>query len=59
MAGLAKLARGLSTLPGLALNALLPPRCLSCGTAVERPGALCPGCWEGVDFLAAPYCAAC
>jgi ComF family protein len=59
MSGLGTIPRGLKALPGLALNALLPPRCLACGGAVERPGALCPVCWEAVDFLGPPLCAGC
>lgn len=42
-----------------ALDGLLPPRCLACGTVVERSGALCAGCWHDVRFLGAPLCAAC
>ena len=53
------LARGLRTLPGLALNALLPPRCLGCGKVVARTAALCAGCWKGVQFLDPPLCALC
>ena len=56
MAFPSNLARGLS---GLALNALLPPRCLVCGVTVDAPGALCGACWEEVDFLSAPQCACC
>ena len=40
------------------LDALLPPRCLSCGTAVEGE-ALCPDCWRRVRFLSSPVCEAC
>jgi ComF family protein len=43
----------------LALDALLPPRCLGCGGMVADPGALCPACWERIDFLAAPLCERC
>lgn len=46
-------------LPRVALNALLPPRCLSCGAGVEQPGSLCAVCWARLSFLAAPFCAAC
>ncbi len=53
------LIQGLRGLSGLALNALLPPRCLSCGATVERPGALCAGCWKGVHFLEPPLCELC
>ena len=53
------LETALRALPGLALNALLPPRCLSCGVGAERPGTLCGACWSGLTFLAPPFCAAC
>ncbi|MBP2232327.1 ComF family protein [Azospirillum agricola] len=44
---------------GALLDALLPPRCLCCGTAVDRQGGLCPGCWSGLSFIAPPFCARC
>jgi ComF family protein len=50
------IARDLS---GLALNALLPPRCLGCGTVVAQTAALCADCWTGVHFLDPPLCALC
>jgi ComF family protein len=43
----------------LAVDAVLPPVCLSCGAMVGEPGTLCPSCWSQVDFLSAPQCAAC
>lgn len=43
----------------LVVDAVLPPRCLGCGATADRPGALCPRCWEGVDFLAPPLCRCC
>jgi ComF family protein len=43
----------------VALDALLPPRCLSCGVAVERQGAICSGCWRELAFLSEPLCACC
>jgi len=49
----------LRAVPGRALDALLPPRCLSCGTLVERPGVLCPACWKGIAFHGPPQCASC
>jgi predicted amidophosphoribosyltransferase len=42
-----------------ALDLLLPPRCLSCGTTVAEPGTLCAGCWRGITFLGSPCCACC
>ncbi len=52
MTTLARLIRG-------AVDAVLPPLCLSCGALVAEPGALCPTCWEKVGFLAAPLCQSC
>ncbi len=43
----------------LALDALLPPRCLACTAAVDTPGRLCAGCWATVDFISPPQCALC
>ncbi len=59
MAPQSDIARGLRGLPGLALNALLPPRCLGCRTVVARTAALCADCWKGVQFLDPPLCARC
>src|SRR5262245_5805585 len=42
-----------------ALDALLPPLCLSCSAAVDAPGALCAACWSRVEFIAPPVCACC
>ena len=42
-----------------ALDLVLPPRCLSCGTEVSETGALCPTCWHGVAWIAPPLCAIC
>ncbi|MBI5162641.1 MAG: ComF family protein [Magnetospirillum sp.] len=43
----------------LAVDAVLPPLCLSCGAMVAEPGALCAACWERIAFLAPPHCAVC
>jgi ComF family protein len=43
----------------LVLDALLPPRCLACGGAVETQGALCAACWQAISFLGEPCCARC
>ena len=59
MSALASLGRGLGGLSRRAVDALLPPRCLSCGCLVDRLGALCPGCWEGVAFVGPPHCERC
>ena len=59
MTPLPRLIEGIRGLAGLALDALLPPRCLSCGATVERTGALCAACWKGIHFLEPPLCEAC
>ena len=41
------------------LDAVLPPRCLSCGALVETAHALCSECWPKVRFITEPLCAAC
>jgi ComF family protein len=41
------------------LDALVPPLCLSCGTGIDAPGALCAACWSRVAFMAPPLCACC
>ena len=43
----------------MALDALLPPRCLACGGAVETQGTLCATCWQAISFLGAPCCQVC
>lgn len=43
----------------LAVNAVLPPRCLACGATVDAPGALCPTCFGGFTFIAPPQCRVC
>ncbi|PWC36418.1 ComF family protein [Azospirillum sp. TSO35-2] len=53
---LGRLATGAAT---ALLDALLPPRCLVCGEGVDRQGGLCPRCWTGLSFIAAPLCACC
>ncbi|CCQ74782.1 ComF family protein [Magnetospira sp. QH-2] len=46
-------------LVGQALDLLLPPRCLACGTQVADPGTLCGDCWSEMHFLGEPQCATC
>jgi ComF family protein len=42
-----------------ALDLVLPPRCLGCGSAVEAPGRLCAACWRTLTFLGPPQCRHC
>lgn len=53
------LARLAAAAAAALLDALLPPRCLSCGAAVDRQGGLCPACWTALSFIAPPFCAGC
>lgn len=42
-----------------ALDALLPPHCLTCEAAVDAQGALCADCFAGLSFVTAPMCERC
>jgi len=46
-------------LAGKAVDAVLPPRCLECGAQVADDAALCPTCWQRIEFLGPPCCACC
>lgn len=59
IAAMSAIPRSLRSVSRVVLDALLPPRCLACGTLVGEPGALCPECFSGVEFLVDPVCAAC
>ena len=43
----------------VALDMLLPPRCLACGVTVATPRSLCADCWGGLVFISAPMCQTC
>jgi ComF family protein len=43
-------------LAGLALDAIMPPLCLSCAVRIDRPGKLCAGCWSQLSFIDEPRC---
>ena len=36
---------------------LLPPACLLCRRMTFDASNLCPDCWQGLEFISAPYCA--
>ena len=42
-----------------ALDAVLPPRCISCGEVVGEAGVLCSACWRDIAFIAPPFCERC
>ncbi len=50
---------GLRRAARIALDALLPPHCLSCRAVTDEPGTLCAACWRTMQFLAPPFCACC
>jgi ComF family protein len=59
MVSIARSLRPLRRVAGLALDVLLPPRCLACGGSVAAAGTLCSACWRGIAFLGEPCCACC
>ncbi len=42
-----------------ALDLMLPPTCLGCGTAMGESHGLCVACWSTIVFLGPPACARC
>ncbi|TCZ51569.1 ComF family protein [Roseicella aquatilis] len=44
---------------GFALDALLPPHCLTCDAPVDTQGSLCGACFGGLSFITAPHCDLC
>jgi ComF family protein len=42
-----------------ALDAVLPPHCLTCDAAVDAQGSLCGACFGTLSFVTAPLCARC
>ncbi len=58
-AGFERLRGGVRWAAGAALDALLPPHCLTCEAAVDRQGSLCGACFAGLSFVTAPFCACC
>ncbi|NNE52246.1 MAG: ComF family protein [Sulfitobacter sp.] len=43
----------------MALNAIYPARCLSCGDVVESDFGLCGSCWRDTSFIGGAVCDAC
>lgn len=41
------------------LDAVMPPRCVRCGTIVANAGALCSDCFDQVSFITEPFCVRC
>lgn len=42
-----------------ALDFVLPPRCPGCGLVVDGDHRFCVACWQTLEFLGPPACAAC
>lgn len=59
MVDVGRLRKASAMAGGHLLDAFLPPLCLGCSAAVDRPGQLCATCWNGVRFIAPPVCAVC
>ncbi|MBT6138434.1 MAG: ComF family protein [Rhodospirillaceae bacterium] len=43
----------------LAVDAILPPRCASCGETLAEPHGLCAQCWPNLAFISHPFCGVC
>lgn len=43
----------------LAIDTVMPPRCLACGETTWTPDSLCATCWPGLRFIDRPFCDAC
>jgi ComF family protein len=59
MSALAMFERHARRVGNVMIDAVLPPRCLSCGAMVTAPAALCAACWPKIAFLDPPWCASC
>lgn len=59
MIGIAEVARATGKPLRAALDLVLPPRCLGCGTLVADQGRLCGQCWQALTFLVPPLCRSC
>ncbi len=59
MSFVSSLPRSLAGFGRVLLDAILPPRCLSCAGSVDRQGTLCLSCWNGLTFISPPHCACC
>ena len=51
-----RLREKLAAVSRAALDAVYPPTCLACRTAVDAHGALCADCWRKMRFIERPYC---
>jgi ComF family protein len=54
-----RVTAALSHVLRLGLDAVLPPRCLTCDMGVEAPGQLCTACFRATAFVTEPCCLRC
>ena len=54
---LARLRRVAAIVGRMAVDAVLPPQCLSCRAATAEEGSLCASCWSRLRLIEKPYCA--
>ena len=43
----------------MALDVLLPPKCLKCSARVSSAHNICPDCWKDIHFISDPKCVGC
>jgi ComF family protein len=41
------------------VDAIFPPRCITCAEATEAPHGLCPACWADTHFITGAACSKC
>jgi ComF family protein len=51
-----RVANATASLGRVALDAIYPPTCLACRSAIAEAGALCSQCWPRMRFIERPYC---
>lgn len=49
----------IKTIADIALDTILPPRCVVTGEMVDRQGMIAPGAWAKLDFINHPLCMHC
>jgi ComF family protein len=38
------------------VDMVYPPQCVACGAITAEPATLCASCWQGMPFIARPFC---
>lgn len=52
-------SKNLQYFTGLAVDSILPPRCIVSGEFVDRQGMISPTAWKELSFISPPFCACC